>query len=126
MKPKLFTTVAVAVLCGAVALSITGVAGARSDAATKVTINKESDGFFGYVKSDKPNRCANNRKVTVYKLKGASPDPGSDKYIGSDIAQANNNGYQWNTGNTGNTSHGSYYAHAKKIPGCLAGTSKVV
>ena len=123
---KVLTTIAAAVLCGAVALSVTGTAGARSDAATKVTITKASDGFFGYVKSDKVNKCANNRTVTVYKLKGASPDPGSDKKIGSDIAQPNGNGVQWNTGNTGNTSHGSYYAHAKKIPGCLAGTSKVV
>jgi hypothetical protein len=124
---KLLTIVAAVALCGAVALSVTGVAGARSIGTTKITIHKESDGFFGYVKSDKPNRCANGRLVTVFRLKGDTPDPKVDKVIGSDTAQANNNGYQWNTGNSGNTSKGTYYAHAKKIKGlCRAGISKLV
>jgi hypothetical protein len=116
----------IAVLCGAVALSVTSVAGARSDAATKVIIHKQSDGFFGYVKSSKPNKCANNRKVTVYQQKGDVPDPGSDKKIGSDIAQPNGDKYMWSTGNSGSTAGHTYYAFAKAIPGCLAGTSKSV
>jgi len=122
---KLLTTVAAAVLCGAVALSVTGVAGARSDAETTVTIHQESDGFSGYVKSPKPNKCANGRKVTLYKQKGDRQHPGTDTKIGSDTATINGVKYQWSTGNTGST-HGKFYAHAKKIPGCLAGSSKTI
>jgi len=122
---KLLTTVAAAVLCGAVALSVTGTAGARSDAATTVKIKQQSDGFYGYVSSSKPNRCANNRKVILYKQKGTTQDPGTDTKIGSDLAQPNGDKYMWSTGNTGST-HGDFYAHAKKIPGCLAGSSKTI
>jgi hypothetical protein len=109
----------------ATALAFAGIAGAHGSAPTTVTIKKESDGFFGFVDSPKANKCANNRKVTLYKETGSSPDPGSDQKIGSDIAQPNGDGYMWSTGNTGHQK-GSFYAYAKRITGCKAGISKVV
>ncbi len=114
-----------AALSAAAALALAGIAGAHGSAPTKVTIKKESDGFFGFVDSPKAHKCANNRKVTVYKETGSSPDPGSDQKIGSDIAQPNGDGYMWSTGNTGHQK-GSFYARAKRIKGCKPGTSKVV
>jgi len=106
-------------------LAFGGTAAARSDAPTTVTIKKQSDGFFGTVSSTRANKCANNRKVSVYKETGGSPDPSADQKIGTDIAQPNGDGYMWSTGNTGNQK-GSFYAYAKHISGCQAGISKVV
>jgi hypothetical protein len=114
-----------AALGAAAMLAFAGSAVARSGAPTTVTIKKESDGFFGFVDSTKPNKCANNREVSVYKEKGDSPDPSSDKKIGSDTAQPNGDGYMWSTGNTGNQK-GDFYAFAHRIPGCKKGISKVV
>ena len=114
-----------AALCAAALLAFAGSAVARNSAPTTVTIKKESDGFFGFVSSPKANKCANNREVTVYKEKGDSPDPSSDKKIASDTAQPNGDGYMWSTGNSGNQK-GDFYAFAHRIPGCKKGISKVV
>ena len=81
-------------------------------------------GYFGYVKSDKL-KCKRNRKVKLYKQLGSDPHPSSDKFINSDIAQANNNGYQWNTGSTG-VHHGKVYAHVSRISGCKPDNSKTI
>jgi hypothetical protein len=91
---------------------------------TKVKIKAESGGFYGYVKSEK-KKCANGRKVVLYKLKGNGYNPKHDKKIGSDIAQPNGNKYMWSTGNTGYMK-GYFYAYAKKIKGCDAGFSKAI
>ena len=77
--------------------SLVSVAGARSAAETKVTIQGGGGEYFGYVKSAK-QKCKSSRKVKLYKQLGSSRTRGSDKFINSDIAQANGNGYQWNTG----------------------------
>ena len=105
-------------------LMVAATAAFAARAETKVTIKAESGGFFGYVKSEK-NKCANGRKVTLYKLKGNGYDPKNDEKIGSDIAQANGDKYMWSTGNTGSRK-GNYYAYAKKIKGCKADFSKVI
>jgi hypothetical protein len=109
----------------AVALLAAAPASAGKRAPTTVTIKKESDGFFGFVDSTKPNRCANGRKVALYKEKGDSPDPHSDKKIGTDIAEPNGDGYMWSTGNTGNQK-GDFYAFTHRITGCKKGISDVV
>jgi hypothetical protein len=107
--------------CALLVVAATAFAGR---AETKVKIKAESGGFYGYVKSDK-DKCANGRKVTLYKLKGNGYDPRNDKKIGSDIAQANGTKYMWSTGNTGYMK-GYFYAYAKKIKGCKAGFSKAI
>ena len=104
--------------------SLVSVAGARSAAETKVTIQGGGGEYFGYVKSTKL-KCKNGRKVKLYKQLGSDPHPRTDKFINSDIAQANGNGYQWNTGSTG-VHHGKVYAHVSRIPGCRGDNSKTI
>lgn len=118
---QLSLAVIVLALCGALAL--TGIALAAA-AKTKVTIEGGGGEYFGYVKSSK-QKCKNNRKVKLYKQLGSTPQPRTDRFINSDIAQPNNDGYQWNTGSTG-VKRGKVYARAGKIPGCKAGLSKTI
>jgi hypothetical protein len=89
-----------------------------------VTIQGGGGEYFGYVKSHK-QKCKNGRKVKLYKQLGSDPHPKSDKFINSDIAQANGNGYQWNTGSTG-VHHGKVYAHVGRIAGCKPDNSKTI
>ncbi len=121
MKSKISVVAAIA---ACVLLVVAGSALARGKAETKVKIKAESGGFYGYVKSDK-QKCANGRKVVLYKQKGNGADPKHDQKIGMDVAQANGNKYMWSTGNTG-YSKGYFYAYAKAVKGCQAGISKSI
>ena len=117
-------------LLAAAAITVSGVLATGASAAsltpTKVTIQAESGGdFFGFVKSSDKQQCANNRKVTLYRLMGDSPNPSADQKIGSDLAQANGDGYMWSTGNTGQR-HGKFYARVKKTEFCAGDISPVV
>jgi hypothetical protein len=124
---KLLAVIGVAALCAAVVIGATASsAGAkRGRAETKVTIQKESDGFFGYVKSKDGPNCENNRKVILYKQLGSTQDPHNDKKIGTDLAQPNGPHAMWQTGNTGST-HGLHYAHVKRTDFCFADSSPSV
>jgi hypothetical protein len=123
LKAKLLMAAMATVLCGVLALS--GVAGARSSATTKVTIKYNGDGFQGLVKSSKPNLCANHRKVNVYRQKGNAQDPSSDTNLYTETASKQGDRYKWNTGNSGQA-HGRFYARAGKIPGCKADSSDTI
>jgi len=117
-------------LLAAAAITVSGVLATDASAAnltpTTVTIQAESGGdFFGFVKSSDKNHCAANRKVTLYRLLGTSPNPGADQKIGMDLAQANGDGYMWSTGNTGER-HGKFYARVKKTETCAGDISSVV
>jgi hypothetical protein len=117
-------------LIAAAAITVSGVLATGATAAnltpTKVTIQAESGGdFFGFVKSSDKQQCANNRKVTLYRLMGDSPTPSADQKIGMDLAQANGDGYMWSTGNTGER-HGKFYARVKKTDTCAGDISPVV
>jgi hypothetical protein len=114
----------VAIAAAFLIAGMVSVAGARDAAKTKVTIQGGGGEYFGYVKSDKL-KCKNGRKVKLYKQLGSHPHPKNDKFINSDIAQANNNGYQWNTGSTG-VHHGKVYAHVGRIDGCKPDNSKTI
>ncbi len=105
-------------------LAVVSVAGAREAAGTKVTIDGGGGEYFGYVKSSK-QKCKSNRKVKLYKQLGSEPHPRSDKFINSDLAQPNNDGYQWNTGSTG-VHRGKVYARATRIDGCKPDNSKTI
>ncbi len=124
MSRKLLSAVTVLALCGGV-VAFTGLAGARAPAKTTVTIKPESGGFYGYVYSPKPLKCANNRVVKLYKQKGNKQRPSTDTRIGSDTAQANGDRYMWSTGNTG-FRPGKFYARAGKVDGCQADSSKSI
>ena len=117
-------------LLAAAAITVSGVLATGASAAnltpTTVTIQAESGGdFFGFVKSSDKKQCAANRKVTLYRLLGTSPNPGADQKIGMDLAQANGDGYMWSTGNTGER-HGKFYARVKKTETCRGDISSVV
>ena len=113
-----------AVGVAAMAVALTGLAGTASAAGkapTKVLIQAESSGFFGYVKSPKL-QCKSERTVVLYKQLGAKQRPATDEEVGMDTAQANNEGYEWNMGNPGLHS-GRYYARALPTPLCKAANS---
>jgi hypothetical protein len=105
-------------------LALAGLAGTASAAApapTKVLIQAESGGFFGSVKSPKLE-CKSERMIVLYKQLGSKPSPRTDQRVGMDLAQANNEGYEWDMGNPGlHTGH--YYARAARTPHCLAANS---
>ena len=103
---KLSIALVVALLCGAVAMAST--AGARGKASTTVTIKYNGDGFQGKVKSSK-SKCVKNRTVKVYKQKGSSQDPSTDKKMFKDTTEDNGS---WDTGNSGQAK-GKFYALAK-------------
>lgn len=113
---KLIPTVLAIAACGGLVLAGTAIA---ADAPTTVTIKAPGGDVYGTVKSPKPQKCANGRKVSVFKVKS-----GKDEKVGSDIAQANNNEYQWNIGQPG--VNGDIYARARAIDGCEADKSPVV
>jgi hypothetical protein len=122
---KARSLVAAAVLALGAGSAVPVLASAAGPAPTTVTITPENDGFYGYVASPKTNKCANGRKVVLLKQLGTSQDPHSDQKIGSDIAQPNGDGVQWNTGNSGHMK-GKFYAHVKKTTDCLAASSPSV
>ncbi len=109
----------------AAALALTALAGPASAAAkapTKVLIQVESGGFFGYVKSPNAQKCANGRTVVLYEQLGSKQSPSTDTPIAKDTAQANNDGYQWNIG-SGELTEGRYYARALPTPQCKPANS---
>jgi hypothetical protein len=116
---KLSVAVVIALVCGAVAFAGIAFAGAVR---TKVTIQAQQGGFFGYVHSRKQS-CEAGRKVALYRQKGSSPDRSVDDKIGTDIAQPNGPDSQWSV-NT--NKHGMFYAFAHRIQGCKKGMSETV
>lgn len=121
MKVKTLIAAAAITISGAFA---TGAVAAEK-APTEVTIKAQSGGFFGYVKSPDQNHCEADRKVTVYKLTGESPDPSVDKKVGSDTASPNGPDSMWSTGNSGQTK-GKFYARVRSTTDCQGDISPVV
>lgn len=122
MKARKFPiAVVVLALCGALAFA--GIALA-SAAKTKVTITGGGGEYYGKVKSKKL-KCKSGRKVKLYKQRGSRPHPRTDKFINSDIAQANGPDYTWNTGSTG-VHHGKVYARVGRIRGCKPDNSRTI
>jgi hypothetical protein len=113
---KLILTVLAIAACGG--LVVSGTATARGLAPTTVTIKTPGGDVYGTVKSPKPQKCANGRKVSVFKVKS-----GKDEKVGSDIAQANNNEYQWNIGQPG--VNGNIYARARQTDQCEGDKSPI-
>lgn len=106
------------------ALLAGGVATARAVADTTVTIKAEGSDYFGFVKSDRPLRCADGRKVVVYKQQGDTQSPGTDTKIGTDTASLNGDRYMWSTGNSG--MYGKIYARAGRTESCKADSSPTI
>jgi hypothetical protein len=123
LRPKLLLSVVALAICGAVVL--TGIAQARHAAKTKVTIQVQNGDFSGKVKSKRLHKCADDRKVVLYKQSGHHQRPSSDQKIASDTSELDGNHGEWSTGNTG-LSGGKYYARAGRVPGCKPDSSKTV
>jgi len=124
VKMKLIPSLILAVACCS-ALALSGLAQASAPAKTTVTITAESDGFFGFVSSPKPGKCANNRRVVIFKQKGHTQNPSVDTKYMVETADKQGNRFRWDTGTSGNVL-GRYYARAAAIPGCRAGSSRSV
>ena len=105
-------------------LSVGGIAAARAPAETPVTIRAEGSDYFGPVRSTRPARCADGRKIVLYKQKGDEQSPSDDTKIGMDTAEKNGDRYVWSTGNTG--IYGKIYARAGRTEGCKADTSPTI
>ncbi len=109
-------------ICGVLGLAATAVA--QAPARTTVSIRAQGVDLSGYVSSSNPQRCANNRVVTVYRQRGRRQNRRIDARIGSDNASLTGNRYQWSTGNTGIS--GRFYAYARRIRGCRADFSRTI
>lgn len=86
MKPKLLPSAIVIAVLGAVSVAGTVTAGAGDRADTTVTIRTENGDFWGTVSSPRPRKCAEDRKVVLFKQVGTEQDPSVDERIASDNA----------------------------------------
>jgi hypothetical protein len=93
-------------------------------AKTTVTIKVEGRDFSGTVRSPRPRRCADGRKIFLMKQVGSEQHPATDPVIASDTASKNGDVYQWSTGNTGQS--GRFYARAKRNARCKGDTSRTL
>jgi hypothetical protein len=123
VKGKAF--IAAVAIAAAAGLVVSGAASAGGNADTKVTIKAPGGDVYGYVKSSKPNRCADGRKVKVFRQKGGEQGGGDDIKIGSDTAEPNGPRYQWSIGQPG-VSGKKIYARAGRVTGCKADNSKTI
>jgi hypothetical protein len=124
VKRKAF--IAAVAIAAATGLVVSGAASAGGgNAETKVTIKAPGGDVYGYVKSTRPNRCADGRKVKVFRQKGGEQGGGDDIKVGSDTAEPNGDKYQWSIGQPG-VSGKKIYARAGKIPGCRADNSRTI
>lgn len=113
-----------AALVGSVAVPVlASTRGTQAD--TTVTIRTQNGDFWGQVKSNRPMKCAEGRKVVVFKQVGSSPNPSADKRIASDTAGQSGDRFEWSTGNTGRSS-GKYYARVGHTDDCKADNSETV
>ena len=119
MRVKMFMATAAIAISGVFATSAT----AADRAETKVTIKGSSE-IYGYVKSEDPVNCAEDRKVTVFIQVGAQGG-GDDLKQGSDNASFNGDRYQWSIGNPGLQGE-QIYAKAKRTDECKADTSRTI
>ncbi len=125
MRPKLFGTVVAAAVCGALALTGVAGAGAGDRAKTRVTINEQNGDFSGKVWSPKPRKCADNRKVKLYRQRGAEQNPDREEVVASDTSELQGDYGVWSTGNTG-LSSGKFYARAGRTSDCKPDASRTV
>src|SRR4249920_456164 len=109
MRSKLVVLLALVIGAG---INLIGTAGAVVDAATTVTIKAEGTDLSGTVKSPRPHKCVQDRKVIVIKQKGARGG-GDDVKFASDTADLNGTVGEWSTGTTGTA--GRFYARVKPI-----------
>jgi hypothetical protein len=117
---KLSAGLVAAVVLGALVMASMAFAGAN----TGVTIAGQDGDYHGKVLSERA-KCQYGRTVVVFKQKGSSQDPSTDKKIGKDTSEKSGDKGVWDIGNSG-FKHGKFYAIARHAPGCEAGASKTI
>src|SRR5215208_4184967 len=123
-------SVALAVAAVCCALAATGASGAIPSGVTIHVkhINTQSGRLYGYVFSQRPNRCANHRSVGVFKQRGASPHPRTDVRVAYNVPRKIGDRYKWQTTSPRKRIRVGkrYYARIKKEHGCQSDTSRTV
>jgi hypothetical protein len=117
MRKRLFAAAALAAVVAGTAVAATG------GTPTKVTIEAQQGGFFGYVHSSKQDPCELNRRVKLFKQTGVQQRPHTDTLIGTDIAQPNGSDSMWSI-NT--NKRGRFYARTPATSTCAAGASQTI
>jgi hypothetical protein len=126
VTPKLLPLIAsVALVGGLTAPSVANASTVSPRAETSVTIKTQNGEFWGYLTSPRPMRCADGRKVTLYKQAGSAQNPSVDKRMASDISSLSGSRYKWSTGTTG-LRHGKFYARVGRTSDCRSDTSETV
>ncbi|GAB2459380.1 hypothetical protein GCM10027062_44020 [Nocardioides hungaricus] len=112
---------------GAVLGALAAPAQAAPRADVSVTITAEQTDLSGVVRSARPARCAANRTVVVFRVKGAVGG-GDDVRFASDTTDDSpslpGGRYEWSTGNTG--TEGRFYARLTGTAECKPARSGVV
>ena len=117
--------IAIAGLVGFIGIGAGGAEAASGAPKTSVsvTIRAEGTDLSGVVRSARPQVCAADRTVVVFKVKGAVGG-GDDVRFASDTTGGSGPAYEWSTGNTG--TEGRFYARVKATGHCQAARSAVV
>ena len=76
------------------------------------------------MKSPRLHKCADNRKVKVYKQRGSEQNPRTEEVVASDTSELQGDHGEWNIGKPGLS--GKHYARAGRKPGCKADSSKTI
>lgn len=121
MKTKLLLALVAVIVLGGIAMPSSA---GTTRAKTTVTIKVEGRDFSGFVKSPRPRRCADGRKVVLFRQTGSKQQPSTDPVIASDTASLNGDRYEWSTGNTG--VEGRFYARARRTDRCKADSSRTL
>ncbi len=121
-RTKLLATVALAGACGALALP----SAASAKTPSGVTLHAfQNSGFRGFVFSPKPAKCADGRRVELFKEKGKKQNPQRDRKVDQATASKSFDKYKWKT-RSYDLHPGHFYARVPATPGCQADNSKTV
>jgi hypothetical protein len=111
--------------CAALIFAVSAAANSapRDGASSRVTIQSWPHGVFGYVTKPTSRRCADHRRVAVFKQRGKGHHPRRDKRIATVRAQRSHGLFQWSA-----RTHkaGKLYAKARRKRGCHTAFSKTI
>lgn len=121
-KTKLLASLAVAGACALLALP-----SMASAARSGVTIHLfQGSAFEGFVFSPKPGKCADGRRVRLFKEKGKGQNPKRDKRVAQTHAFKNSGGkYRWRALHY-DPHPGKFYARVSATSACQADNSRTI
>ena len=120
-RTKLLATLALAGACGALALP----SAASAKTPSGVTLHAfQNSGFRGFVFSPKPAKCADGRRVELFKEKGKKQNPKRDRKVAQAKAFKSFDKYKWEASYRLHPGH--FYARVPATPACQADNSKTV